>query len=479
MLKQKATAAVLWSGADILLRQGLQFGISIALARMLSPEEFGTIALLYLFTGIANAFIDSGFSSALVQRQDVSHTDESTVFWFNLAMGLIMAGALAALAPDIATFFDKKILVPLTWVMALNIVISALGSVHGTLLNKRLEFKVQMKIGVVTTIVSGGAAVVMAWYGYGVWALATLTVTATLVTTIMLWLFGGWYPKWVFSLNSARRLFGFGGYLLASGLLEIAYNRIYTLLIGKFYGVRELGFYNRADSTKQLPVAVITSILSRVTLPIFSAAEADTAQLRRGVQLAVRGVMLFNVPLMLGLATVADPMVLVVFGAQWSPAVPIMQVLCIGGIFWPLHVINLNVLLAQGHSHLFFRLEVVKKIGGSLLLIIGMFYGVMGIAWSQAAFGAVAFFLNAHYTRTHLSYGPGDQILDFMPCLVLSLLMAALVYWIGLIGHGIFAPLLLGFQVIAGGLAFLLLSWTTSLTALQDIVQILLRKSKS
>jgi O-antigen/teichoic acid export membrane protein len=478
MLKQKAKSAVLWSGADILLRQGLQFGISIALARMLSPEEFGTVALLYLFTGIASAFVDSGFSAALVQRQNVTHTDESTVFWFNLGVGLVMAAALAAAAPAIAGFFDKPILVPLTWVMALNIFISALGSVHGTLLNKRLDFRTQMKIGALTTVFSGGIAVTLAWHGFSVWALAAQTVTSSIVTTILLWHFCIWRPKWAFSVNSVRQLFGFGGYMLASSILDIGYNRIYTLLIGKFYGASELGFYNRADNTKQLPVGVLTGILSRVSFPIFSAAAQDNAQLRRGVQLALRGMMLLNVPIMLGLAAVAHPVVLVLFGAKWLPAVPIMQVLCIGGIFWPLHVINLNVLMAQGYSHLFFKLEIIKKIGGSLFLIVGTVYGVMGIAWSQAAFGVVAFFINAHYSGKHLGYGATDQMRDFLPTLAVSMVMAAIVYWIGAALPDTLVAVLLGIQVLTGGLAFLGLGWAIRLTALNDAFQLLSKKNK-
>ena len=473
MLKQKAKNAVIWSGADILLRQGLQLGISIALARILSPDEFGTIALLYLFTGIASAFVDGGFSSALVQRQDVTHTDVSTVFWFNLVIALIVALALAASAPAIAGFFHRAILVPLTQVLALNILISALGSVHGTLLNKRLDFRIQMKIGGVTTFISGGVAMVMAWKGYGVWALAAQTVAASLVTTVLLWLFSSWRPTWVFSFDSVRRLFGFGGYMLASGLLDIVYNRIYTLLIGKFYGVQELGFYNRADSTKQLPVGVLTGILGRVAFPIFSAAAHDTPQLRRGVRLALRGMMLLNVPMMLGLAATADPLVHVLFGAKWLPAVPIMQVLCIGSVFWPLHVINLNVLMAQGHSHLFFRLEVVKKIVGSIFLIVGTFFGVLGIAWSQVAFGVVAFVINAHYSHKHLDYGALDQLRDFLPTFWVALVMAALIYSVGLVWQSTTVTFLLSVQVFAGSVTFFALAWVTRLAALQEVLQLL------
>ena len=454
MLKQKAISATLWSGADIFLRQGLQFVISIGLARLLTPEEFGTIALLYLFVGLASAFVDSGFSSALIQRQDITHTDESTVFWFNLGMGAAMAAGLWLLAPWIAVFFGLPILVPLTYVLAINLLISSLGAIHGTLLNKKLDFKTSMKIGAIATTVSGALGIAMAWKGYGVWALALQTLAATILTTVLLWVIHKWRPKLEFSLASARKLFGFGGYLLVSGLLDVAYNRIYTLLIGKFYGVRDLGFYNRADGTKQLPVSVLTGILSRVAFPIFSAAANDKEKLHRGVRHALRGMMLVNVPMMLGLMVTAEPVVQVLFGAQWLPAVPILQVLCLAGIFWPLHVINLNVLTAQGHAHLFFRLEIIKKIAGTIFLVAGAAFGVMGIAWSQVVFGLLAFALNAHYTGIHLGYGFWRQSLDFFPAFAISVAMAASVYWLGTVFPGPVLPALL-VQVAVGAAIFL------------------------
>ncbi len=468
-LTHKSLSAVVWSGADIFLRQGLAFVVSIALARLLSPEEFGTIALLYLFTGIASAFVDSGFSAALVQRQDTTSTDESTVFWFNLTMGALVALGLGAAAPWIAGFFQLPILELLTLALALNVFVSALGSIHGTLLTKRLDFRTQMEIGAWSTLLSGTVAILLAWRGFGVWALAAQTLTATTVTTVLLWWLNPWRPRRVFSLDSARRLFGFGGYMLASGLLDIAYNRLYTLLIGKFYGVRELGFYSRADGVKQLPVGVLTGILSRVAFPIFSSAAHDPERLRRGTRLAVRGMMLINVPMMLGLAVVAEPLIATLFGAQWLPAVPILQVLCLAGVFWPLHVINLSVLMAQGHSHLFFRLEVVKKGLGVALLVAGAFYGVMGIAWSQVIFGALAFGINAYYTRRYLGYGPVAQIKDFSPALAVSLPMVGAVYGLG--AWLIVPPALeLLAMTVLGAVVFLALAWVSRVSALRDAV---------
>ncbi|WP_394752349.1 lipopolysaccharide biosynthesis protein [Crenothrix sp.] len=470
-LKSRALSATVWSGADIFMRQGLQFGVSIALARLLSPEEFGTVALLYLFTDIAGAFVDSGFSSALVQRQEITHTDESTVFWFNLVMGELVALGLCAAAPVIATFFAIPILQPLTALLALNIFLSALGSIHGTLLTKRLDFRRQMEIGGFASLISGAIAIVMAWHGYGVWALVAQTLASTMVTTLLLWCYSSWRPAIVFSRKSVRQLFGFGGYMLASGLLDITYSRAYTLLIGSFFGVRELGFYNRADGTKQLPVGVLTSILARVSLPIFSTAAHDKAQLRRGVQLALRGMMLINVPMMLGLAATAESFVLTLFGVKWLPSVPLLQVLCLGAVFWPLHVINLNVLMAQGHSHLFFRLEVVKKLLGFALLVAGAFYGVMGIAWSQVVFGILAFAINAYYSKFFLDYGVFAQTCDFLAILFISIFMAVFVYCASTQVHLLAAVQLLAL-ILTGLIIFVGLARVFRLTALRDVISL-------
>ncbi|KAF1695301.1 lipopolysaccharide biosynthesis protein [Pseudoxanthomonas koreensis] len=426
-LKQRALSATAWSGADILLRNGVQFVVSVALARLLSPEDFGVIAMLYLFTGVAGAFVDSGFSTALIRQQDTTHVDESTVFWFNLAIGSVLALSMVALSRHIAAYFGHPVLVPLAWAMAANIFISALSSIHVTLLTKKLEFRSQMKIGLAASLVSGAVAIWMAKAGSGVWALAAQVVSASVCTTAMLWWVSSWRPRWEFSFSSARRLFGFGSYMLGSSLLDIFYTRLYSVLIGKQFGARDLGFYSRADGTKQLPVGVLTGILSRVALPVFSKVSGDPEKLRRGVRMSLSGMMLINVPMMFGLAAVAEVFIVAVLGEQWLPAAPILQVLCLAGVFWPLHVINLNVLLAQGYSNLFFRLEVIKKVLGISLLLLGSLYGIMGIAWSTVLFGALAFLINAYYTKQFLDYGAFQQTKDFLPVTLISLIMFAIV----------------------------------------------------
>lgn len=422
----KSLSAFLWSGADILLRQGLSFVVSIGLARLLSPEEIGTIGLLYLFTGIAGVFVDSGLSAALIQKQDTTHTDESTVFWFNLAMGLLVTILLWILAPVIAHFYEQPALIPITQILALNILGFAAGSIHVTLLTKRLDFRTLLIIGAIATSLSGTVAIIMAMQGFGVWALVAQMLIATGATTFQLWLFNRWRPALIFDCKSFRRLFGFSGYLLATGLLNVIYNSSFSLLIGRFYGVRDAGFYGLADNTQQFSVGLLSNIVSRVAFPLFSTAANDKTKLRHGVRLATRNIMFVSAPMMLGLAVVAEPFILTLFGERWLSVAPTFQVLCLGSILWPLHVINLNVLLAQGHSNLYFKLETAKKVFGCSFLFMGAFFGVIGIAWSQVAFNILIFIINSYYIQYHLGYGLTDQAHDIYPSLSVALIMASI-----------------------------------------------------
>jgi teichuronic acid exporter len=430
-LRKRSIKALIWTGSELLMRQGLQLGIAVFLARLLSPEEFGTVALLALFIGIGNVFVESGFSSALVQKQDITHTDESTVFWFNLGMGVSVAVLLWLVAPLIADFYQQPVLTPLMWVMALSVFVSAIGGIQHTLLTKNLNFKAPMQASVTASLLSGIVVCVLAYYGYGVWALAWQTLINSAVTSSLLWLLSCWRPSLTFSIQSIKKMFGFGSYLMLASLMDVAYNRFYSLLIGKVYSIHDLGIYNRADNTKQIPVDLLSMLMYRVAFPIFSAAASDCKRLKRGMVIALRGIMFLNVPVMLGLMVTADKLVLVLFGEQWTPAVPLLQVLCLAGVFWPLHVINLSVLKALGHSHLFFRLEVIKKILGTLFILGGLYYGLMGLAWSQVVFGVVTFGINAFYTRKYLGYGVWRQMLDFLPATIISIIMAVAVFYAG------------------------------------------------
>jgi O-antigen/teichoic acid export membrane protein len=469
-LTRRAKSAAIWSGLDVTLRQALQLGFSIALARLLGPAEFGTVAILYIFSGIAATFVDSGMSSALIQKRAPTRVDESTVFWFNLLMGVVMAACLSAASRFIAAFYHLPILVPLSLAMAGNIVISALGSIHVTILNKRLYFRTQAKINAVAVVLSGSTAVALAVKGLGVWSIVAQTIVANAVTTTALWSVSSWRPGLAVSFRSARSLISFGSYLLLAQIIDIAYSRAYTLIIAKIGTPSDLGYYERANSTQQLPAGLLNLALNRVSFPVISQAAEDRAKLSRGVRMALRGVMLVNVPAMLGLAAASDSLVLSFFGAKWAPAIPLLRILCIAGLFWPLHGINLSVVMAQGYSSLVLRLEVVKVVVGLALLAAGSVSGTTGIAWSVACYGGAAFCINAHYSDRHLGYGRLAQILDVAPIFAVSLPMSLAVYFLGRVLHTDAWVCLIA-QVCVVVTIFLLLSWIVRLDALSAAVR--------
>ena len=459
---------MIWSGADVISRQGLQFALSIVLARILGPSEYGTIALLYIFVELAGVFGDSGLSSSLVQRQDLTITDESTVFWFHVMSGLFLSILLCLAAPWIAEFYENPILTPLMRVMALAFFITTLGSIHHVLLTKRLDFKRPMKVSVTAGFISGCTAIVLAIQGYGVWALAAQTLIASVITSSLLWALSGWRPHFVFKWSSIRRLFAYGGYLMLADLLMVTYNRIYTLYIGKVYSVEQLGIYSRADNTKQMPLDILSKMYARVAFPIFSKAAQDKDKLLRGVQYALKGIMLITMPIMAGLMVSAGEVIMILFGEKWMSVVPILEILCLAGLFWPLQIINMNVQKALGHSRLLFRTEIAKKVIGITFIIVALPYGIIGIAWSQVCYGIMGFMINSYFTGRHIGYGIGRQFLDILPVLLVSIVMTLAVYQLG--EYLILAPvLMLAAKIGLGAVVYIATCFIFRLKILKDI----------
>jgi O-antigen/teichoic acid export membrane protein len=469
MLKHRAFVATLWSGGDIVLRQGLQFATTMVLARLLAPADFGVVAMLGLFIGVAYVLMDGGFSAALIQCRDVDHADESTVFWFNLGIGGILTVALFAVAPAIAHFYDTPVLVPLTRAMSFACLLASAGAIHSTLLSRELNFRTQAQASVVAALLSGSVAVILALHGAGVWALAAQAVVMAGTMSVLLWLLHPWRPARKFSRNSLRKLLGFGGYHLGSSLLEMAYSRLYTVFVGRMFGARELGYYANADNSRMIPGNFLAGVVSRVALPMFSAAAHDPVMLRRGMQLSVRGMMLINAPAMLGMAVLAEPVIALLFGRQWLAAAPILRVLCLAGLFYPLHAINLNALMAQGHARLMFRLEAAKKMVGVVLIAVGASYGVMGVAWSQVAFSLVALGFNAYYSKRFIGFGALAQLRESAPPLFAAAVMAggiAAASW-GWEARPVLKLAILG---MGGALVYLVIIAAARMHALADVL---------
>lgn len=467
--------AVSWSAIDVFVRYGLNFVVLIILARILSPADFGLVAMLALFVAVSGVLIDSGFSHAIIQRQQTTPTDESTVFFFTLLMGLLIAIVMCWLAPLIAAFYSQPALKQMTYWMALNLFLNAFGTIHTTLLTKELDFKTITKAGVVAALVSGSVAVFMALRGWGVWSLVGQALASTITTVIMLWLLHPWRPQWLFSFASLCAFFKFGGFLLWEGLLNTLYTNLYALLIGKLHSVQEVGFYSQAQRLQQLPVSVMTNVIGRVAFPVFAASADDKARLVRGLRKGMTSVMFINIPFMLVLMVLADPLILALFGEQWLPSVAVLQILAVVGLMWPLHALNINVLKAQGHSALNVRIQHIKLTIAITLLLLTSPYGILAIASGQVAASLLAFFVNAHYTRIFLGYGGFAQLRDVLPYFLASLPMV-LSIWVAEwalklpVQFEFFAAMLIGAGI------YLLVCKLAKLDALENLISMISKR---
>lgn len=453
-------------------QHGIQLVISIILARLLMPEEFGLIAMLTLFPMLAQVFLDSGFGAALIQKQDASHLDECSIFYFNIAIGLIAAGLLCLVAPGIAAFYDQPLLTPLMRLLSLSIVINSFGLIQTTLLAKRLDFKTQAKVSLMATFFSGAIGITLARMGFGVWSLAIQNVSSSLFRTILLWLFCSWRPAIVFSLAALRKMFGFSSRLLASGLLNTLFDNIYFVIIGKLFPPASLGYYTQAQKLQQIPTLSLSNMVGRVTFPVFSTIQNDEARLKRSMQKALKILLFVNLPMMIGLAIVSKPLVIVLLTEKWLPAVPYLRLLCAVGLLYPLHLLNLNVLLAKGRSDLFFRLEIAKKILVIIAIVLTCRWGISAMIYGQIITSAFCCYLNSYYTGKLIHYPITEQMFDIITYVALGAAMGIGVYsvqWLAISSDLV----LLVCQIITGVVLFAAMNWSFRTSAFLEILTIL------
>lgn len=430
-LKQKTVSGLIWSFVDTMAGQGITFIVGIILARLLSPREFGLIGMLTVFIAVSESFINSGFSSALIRKKDCTNTDFSTVFYFNLAAGVLFFILLYLSAPAISGFFDEPELTSIIQVMGVVLIIDSLTIIQRTILTKRIDFKLQARISVIASIGSGVVAIAMAFNGFGVWALVAQRLVKQGLNSLFLWIWNRWKPLLVFSTKSFKELFGFGSKLLISGLINTIYRNVYYLIIGKFFSAQELGYYTKANEFKNLPSQNLNSIISRVTYPVLSTLQDDIPRLRNNYQKLIRSVMFITFILMIGMAAVAEPMIHTLIGAKWEPAIIYLQMLCFVGMMYPLHALNLNMLQVQGRSDLFLKLEIIKKIIAIPTIIIGIFFGIKMMIAGMMVNTLIAYYLNSYWSGRFIGYSFKQQVSDILPSFSLALIMGVSVFIVG------------------------------------------------
>ncbi|MGM7634649.1 lipopolysaccharide biosynthesis protein [Bacillus sp. Hm123] len=432
-LKRKTIFGLLWSFMDMFMSQGIQFLVLMILARLLTPEHFGVIGMVIIFIAISNTIIDSGFTQALVRETNASQEDYSTVFFFQLLIAIVMCSLLNGLAPLISSFFHEEQLIPILRVLSFGLIIHSLGIIQRIMLTKQINFRTQTKINVLSGVIASVVAISCALLGFGVWSLVAQSLTLQTMQTVLLWFSNKWLPSFVFSFQSFKRLFGFGSKLLISGLIDTIYSQVYAVIIGRMYPASRLGYYTNASKLSDVIVISSTSALQRVTYPVLSSIQEEQERLSLGFQKIIRTSAYLMFPVMIGLMAIADTLIPLIFGDQWFESIIYFKLLCVAGMLYPLHAINLNMLQVKGRSDLFLILEVIKKVLITILIAISLFLslGIIGLIGAAIVSSYLSFYLNAYFSAREISYSVMDQVKDVFPMLLISISMGGVVYLLG------------------------------------------------
>lgn len=450
----------------------VNFIITIILARLLLPEDFGIVAMVMVFFEVSSTFIESGFYTALVREKSISENDKSTTFIFNLITAVLLYILLFFLAPSIALWFGEPILVPIIRIMGLNLIIFSFSIIQRAKLTHQIDFKTQTKVRFFAVIISGGVAVIMAYSGFGVWSLVAKIGLMAFLDTLFLWIMSPWKPNWVFNPESFKRLFGFGSKILLSSLLDRFYQQIYKLLIGKFFSSAMLGFYTQASNFSNIVVSTLFRTLDKITYPILSKLQEDKARLKSGFRKVVKMSSFFIIPAMVLLAVLAKPVIVFLIGEKWLPAVPFLQLLCLSGVTLHLSQINLNVLLVLGRSDLSLKLEVFKKINITIAILIGIRFGVFGLIIGEVISSYLNLIINGFYSKTFLDYALIEQIRDVLLTIAFSIITGLIVLLITRFFEGMeFLQVIIGtFSGIACYLGLHQLSGTEEIKILRKTI---------
>lgn len=430
-LRQKTIRGLSWAFIDRFANQLSQFIFGIILARLLSPAEYGLIGMLAIFFEIADTFIMAGFSEALIRKNEPSAKDYSTVFIVNVATGVFFYTLLCALAPGISWFFNEQQLTPVIWVMGSTIVINALSMVARVPLTKNMDFKALATISVGANIISGAVAIILAFKGYGVWSLVWRNVVNAIASTAMVYIFSRPSFGLQFSRASFKEIFGFGSRLLASRLFLELYNNLYYLLIGKFFSARELGLFTRANGYKDMFSRTLHNVIQSVSFPALSEIKDDDVRLKNAYRKLVQATTYLTAIMMFGLAAAADNFILGLIGPKWADAVPYLQLLSVVGIFYPLHYINLNILVIKGQSGTHLKLEFLTKLIAAPALITGFFFGIQPMIICMIFTWLLDYLVTSSSSGRLIDYPVKEQVLDILPSFLFAVVMGAVVWFAG------------------------------------------------
>lgn len=473
-LKKAATAGIIWTFLDTVVGRGIGIIAAILLARMLSPREFGLLGMIYIFTGIATSLADSGMSASLIRHKEADALDYTTVFYTNLFFAGLVYGLLFLAAPAIAAFYQEPALVPISKIYGLLIILRAFSAVQVAILSREMDFKKLMILSLPGTLIGAVFGVLLAANGWKVWSLIGMQLLNQTIYSILLWWYSRWKPSWHFSKERLKIHYSFGYKLMLSGLLNTVFDNLYNLIIGKFFSVTALGFFERAKKFNQYPVSILTGIIGRVAYPLLSGIQGQRERLASVYKQILQFIFFVAAPSMLLLSVVAVPLFTVVLGGKWVESAVLFKILCFSAILYPIHVFNLNLLKVEGRSDLFLRLEIIKKIIVVVVVIASFPFGLKGLVWGMVLTSFLALVVNTHYTQKLINYSLFSQILDMRRTIIALVVMYAVAYFLA---HTLLGAYALGWQIIlplfAGSLVYLLASLLLKNPALIMIAQII------
>lgn len=450
--EKKILTNFIWRFAERCGSQIVTFVVSVVLARILAPSDYGTITLVTVFTTILQVFVDSGLGTALVQKKDADDLDFSSVFYFNCALCLVLYLGMFAAAPLIAKFYENTELVPIIRVISLTVVVSGLKNVQQAYVSRNMQFKRFFYSSVGGVVFSAVLGIALAKAGCGVWALVAQQLSNVAINTAILWITVKWRPKKMFSRERLKGLLSFGWKLLVSALLDTGYSNLRNLIIGKVYSTADLAYYDQGDKFPKVIVTNINTSIDSVLLPSMSSEQDDRERVKNMTRRAIKTSTYIMAPLMMGLAFCAEPVVTLVLTEKWLPCVPFLRIFCITYMFWPVHTANLNAIKAMGHSDWFLKLEIIKAVFCLAALLATVNFGVTAIAYSALFTSAASQIINAWPNKKLLGYGYLEQVRDFAPGILLAIAMGVCVYFIGCIPLPTAVTLVI--QVVSGAVIY-------------------------
>lgn len=466
-LKSKTVNGTIWSGIDNVVQMGVTFVVSIVLARLLSPDDYGLIGIVAIFTNVCAALIYGGFTTALIRKRNVTDDDYNTVFVANFAVSVILYIVIFICSPLIAHFFNREELTSLTRISSLGLIIGALSLVQQTRLTKRIDFKSQAKITLIASISSGITGIAMAFLGFGVWALVGQQLISQSVRTVLLGHINKWFPSSRFSKASFNELFGFGWKMMLSELLNTIWKQLYQVIVGKFYSPATLGQFTRSQHFSQLLSSNLTTVIQRVTYPVLSDIQDDKERMLVAYKKIIKITMFVTAISMFYLGAISEPLLYCLIGPKWHDAAVFLPLICVSGSTYPLHAINLNMLQVQGRSDLFLLLEIAKKIILIGPLMVGIFVGIIPMLYSDILVTIIAYFMNSYYSGKILGYSSWMQLKDIAPSYAIATIIALSVFFLK------YLPLsfwfILPLQLIIGTSVFFIICKSTKMAEYEEI----------